>query len=60
MLGGCGLDLPGSGEGLVVGCYEHGDEPLGSGTMELGIKYSEQQFLGSIVVLYKPGNHFPL
>jgi len=26
----CGLDSSGSGEGLVVGCCEHGNEPWGS------------------------------
>jgi hypothetical protein len=29
-LEGCGLDLTGSGQGLVVGCCEGGDEPSGS------------------------------
>jgi hypothetical protein len=27
---GCGLDASGSGEGLVVGPYEHSNELLGS------------------------------
>jgi hypothetical protein len=27
---GCGLDSTGSGEGLVTGCCECGDEPSGS------------------------------
>jgi hypothetical protein len=26
--GRCGLNSSGSGQGLVVGCYEHGNEPL--------------------------------
>jgi hypothetical protein len=33
--GGCGLDLAGSGQGPVVGCFECGDEPSGSCTTEL-------------------------
>jgi hypothetical protein len=33
--GGCGVDSPGSGEGEVVGCFEHGDEHSGSGATEL-------------------------
>jgi hypothetical protein len=32
---GCGLDLHGSGQGPVAGCCECGDEPPGSGAMEL-------------------------
>jgi hypothetical protein len=32
---GCGLDLSGSGKGLVVSCYECGDEPSGSCVTEL-------------------------
>jgi hypothetical protein len=34
-LGGCGLGLTSSGQGLVAGCCECGDEPSGSCTMEL-------------------------
>jgi hypothetical protein len=34
-LGVCGLDLTGSGQGLVAGCGECGDEPLGSCATEL-------------------------
>jgi hypothetical protein len=33
--GGGGLDSPGSGQGLLAGCRECCDEPLGSGTMDL-------------------------
>jgi hypothetical protein len=33
--GGHGLDLTGSGWGLVANCCESGDEPSGSCTMEL-------------------------
>jgi hypothetical protein len=29
------MDPVGSGQGPVVGCCEHGDEPAGSGTTEL-------------------------
>jgi hypothetical protein len=29
-LGGCGLDSTGSGQGLLAGCCECGDVPLGS------------------------------
>jgi hypothetical protein len=35
--GGCGVDSPGSGLGLVAGCHECSDEPLGSGATELVI-----------------------
>jgi hypothetical protein len=34
-LGGCGLDLTGSGQGPVAGCCECGDEPSGSCVTEL-------------------------
>jgi hypothetical protein len=34
-LGGCGVDLPYSGEGPLAGCCECGDEPPCSGSMEL-------------------------
>jgi hypothetical protein len=34
-LGGCGLDLTGSGQGLVAGCCECCDEPSGSCATEL-------------------------
>jgi hypothetical protein len=34
-LGGCGLDSTGSGQGLVAGCGECGDEPSGSCATEL-------------------------
>jgi hypothetical protein len=33
--GGCGVDSPGSGQGLLAGCCECGDEPSGSGATEL-------------------------
>jgi hypothetical protein len=33
--GGCAADSPGSGYGLLVGCYEGGDELSGSGAMKL-------------------------
>jgi hypothetical protein len=33
--GGCGFDSAGSGQGLVVGCCECGDEPSGSCATEL-------------------------
>jgi hypothetical protein len=29
-VGRCGLDVSGSGQRPVVGCCEHGNEPLGS------------------------------
>jgi len=29
-VGRCGMDVFGSGWGLVAGCWEHGNEPLGS------------------------------
>jgi hypothetical protein len=32
---GCGLDLTGSGQGLVAGCCECDDEPSGSCATEL-------------------------
>jgi hypothetical protein len=32
--GGCGVDLPGSGKGLVAGCRECNDGPSSSGTVE--------------------------
>jgi hypothetical protein len=35
LAGGCGVDSPGSGYGPVAGCCECGDEPSGSGGMEL-------------------------
>jgi hypothetical protein len=35
--GGCRLDSTSSRQGLVVGCCECGDEPLGSCTMEFVI-----------------------
>jgi hypothetical protein len=31
----CGMDSPGSVQGSVAGCCEHGDEPSGSGATEL-------------------------
>jgi hypothetical protein len=34
LVGGCGVDSPGSGEGSLAGCYECGDEPSGSGATE--------------------------
>jgi hypothetical protein len=34
-LGGCGLDSSSSGQGLVAGCCECGDEPSGSCATEL-------------------------
>jgi hypothetical protein len=34
-LGGCGLDLTGSGQGPVAGCGECGDDPSGSCATEL-------------------------
>jgi hypothetical protein len=34
-LGGCGLDSTVSGQGLVAGCCECGDEPSGSCATEL-------------------------
>jgi hypothetical protein len=34
-LGGCGLDSTGSGQVLVAGCGECGDEPSGSCATEL-------------------------
>jgi hypothetical protein len=34
-LGGCGLDSTGSGQGLVAGCCECGDEPSCSCATEL-------------------------
>jgi hypothetical protein len=33
--GGRGVDSPGSGEELVLGCCDHGDEHTGSGATEL-------------------------
>jgi hypothetical protein len=33
--GGCGLDSTGSGQGLVAGCCECGDEPSGSCATDL-------------------------
>jgi hypothetical protein len=36
-LGGCGLDSTGSGQGLVTGYCECGDEPSGSCATELVI-----------------------
>jgi hypothetical protein len=33
--GACGADSNDSGLGLAAGCCECGDEPLGSGTMEI-------------------------
>jgi hypothetical protein len=35
LVGGCGVDPPGSGFGSLAGCCECGDEPLGSGATEL-------------------------
>jgi hypothetical protein len=35
--GGCGVDSPGSGQGPLAGCCECGDEPSGSGAIELVI-----------------------
>jgi hypothetical protein len=37
LLGGCGLDSTGLGQGPVAGCCECGDEPLGSCVTELVI-----------------------
>jgi hypothetical protein len=36
---GCGVDSVGSGYGPVVVCCEYGDEPSGSGAMELIVLY---------------------
>jgi hypothetical protein len=36
-----GVDSPGSGQELVAGSREHGDEPSGSGATELVSCYSE-------------------
>jgi hypothetical protein len=40
------MDSPGSGLGPVVGSCEHGDEPLGSGIMELvsSLSFLPQEF----------------
>jgi hypothetical protein len=35
LVGGCGVDSPGSGKGSLAGCCECGDEPSGSGATEL-------------------------
>jgi hypothetical protein len=35
LVGGCGVDSPGSGQGSLAGCCECGDEPSGSGATEL-------------------------
>jgi hypothetical protein len=35
LVGGCGVDSPGSGQGPLAGCCECGDEPSGSGATEL-------------------------
>jgi hypothetical protein len=35
MVGGCGVDSPGSGSGSLAGCCECGDEPSSSGDTEL-------------------------
>jgi hypothetical protein len=32
---GCGVDLPGSGYGMLASCCKCGDEPSGSGAMEV-------------------------
>jgi hypothetical protein len=40
MLGRCGLDSTGSGQGPLVGCCECGDEPSGSCAMEL-VQYEQ-------------------
>jgi hypothetical protein len=37
LTGGCGVDSVGSVQGPVACCCEYGDEPSGSGTMELMI-----------------------
>jgi hypothetical protein len=34
LVGGCGVDSPGSGHGPLAGCCECGDELSGAGTME--------------------------
>jgi hypothetical protein len=45
---GGGVDLPGSGKGLLVGSCECGDEPSGSGATEL---------VGSLFKKPKERNH---
>jgi hypothetical protein len=35
LVGGCGVDSPGSGYGFLAGFCERGDEPSGPGTTEL-------------------------
>jgi hypothetical protein len=35
LVGGCGVDSPGSGKRSLAGCCECGDEPLGSGATKL-------------------------
>jgi hypothetical protein len=35
LVGGCGVDSPGSGKGPLAGSCECGDEPSGSGATEL-------------------------
>jgi hypothetical protein len=37
LVGGCGVDSPGSGQGQLADCCECGDEPSGSGVTELVI-----------------------
>jgi hypothetical protein len=41
--GGCGLDSTGSGQGLMAGCCECGDEPSGSCATELVMIFKQSQ-----------------
>jgi hypothetical protein len=43
-LGGCGLDSTGSGQGLVAGCCEFGDEPLRSCATEMLVMIGKNVF----------------
>jgi hypothetical protein len=52
LVGGCGVDSPGSRLGLVAGCCECGDEPSGSGATGLVIKTKTQKDVGAQVPLY--------
>jgi hypothetical protein len=57
-LGGCRVDPVGTGEGLVAGSCKYGDEPLGSGTMELESNF--QPCLNQRMILLKNVTAMPL
>jgi hypothetical protein len=55
--GGCAVGSPGSGQGLLAGCCERGDEPSGAGTTELVGSLVSASDLVSQVLLCSYGSY---